>query len=69
MGIDVSHLVFEALRDTDNQVVNQGSDCAESSDILASAVVQLNIDDVFLWVRKIHREMTEVLAKLAFGDR
>jgi len=62
MGIDVSHLVFETLRDADNQVVDQGSDCAESSNILAGAVVELNVDDVLLGVREVHCEMAEVLA-------
>jgi hypothetical protein len=53
MGIDVSHLILEALRDADNQVVDQGSDCAESSDVLAGAMVQLDVDDVLLWVREV----------------
>lgn len=39
MGIDVSHLVLEAFRDTNDQVVDQRSDGAESGDILAGTVV------------------------------
>lgn len=35
MGIDVSHLVLEALGDTDDQVVDERSDGSESGDILA----------------------------------
>jgi hypothetical protein len=65
MGIDVSHLVLEALRDADNQVVDQGSDSAESSDVLAGAMVKLNVDDVLLGVREVDGEMAEVLAELA----
>lgn len=68
MGIDKSHLVLEPLRDADNQVVNQSSDCAESSDILAGAVMELNVYDVLLRMREVHREMAEVLAELAFGS-
>jgi len=53
MGIDESHLVLEALRDADNQVVDQGSDCAESSDVLAGAMVQFDVDDVLFRVREV----------------
>lgn len=28
MGIDVAHLVLEALGDTDDQVVDEGADCS-----------------------------------------
>jgi hypothetical protein len=65
MGIDESHLVLETLRDADNQVVDQRSDCAESGDVLTSAVVQLDVDDILLGVREVDCEMAEVLAKLA----
>jgi len=39
MCVDVSHLVLEALGNTNDQVVNESSDCAESSDVLAGTVV------------------------------
>jgi hypothetical protein len=65
MGIDVSHLVQETLGDTDDQVVDQGSDCAESGDILAGTVVELNVDDIGLWVGEVDREMAQVLDELA----
>ena len=64
MGIDVSHLVLEALRNANNQVVDQGSDCAESSDILAGAVVEFNVDDILLGVREVDCQMAEVLTEL-----
>jgi hypothetical protein len=67
MGIDVSHLVLETLRDADNQVIDQCSDCAESSDVLAGAVVELDVDDILLGVREVDCEMAKVLAELAFG--
>ena len=66
MGIDVSHLVLEALCHTDDQVVDQRSDGAESGDILASAVVQFDINDVLLGVREVNCQMAEVLGELAF---
>jgi hypothetical protein len=66
MGIDVSHLVLEALCDTNDQVVDQRSDGAESGDILAGAVVQFDVDDVLLWVREIDCQMAEILCELAF---
>ena len=37
MGVDVAHLVFEPLCNTDDQVVDESLDCAEGSDILAGA--------------------------------
>lgn len=48
MGIDVTHLVLEALRYTDDQVVDEGADGSESGDILTDTVVNLDVDDVLL---------------------
>jgi hypothetical protein len=67
MGVNVSHLVLEALCDTDNQVVDESSDCAEGSNILAGAVVKLDVDDILLWVGEVDCEMAEVLGELALG--
>lgn len=66
MGIDVSHLVLETLCHTDDQVVDQRSDGAESGDILASTVMQFDINDIFLGMREVDCQMAEVLGKLAF---
>jgi hypothetical protein len=68
MGIDVAHLVLEALGDTDDHVVDQSADGAESGDILASTVVQLNVDDILLWVGEVDCEMAQVLDELACND-
>jgi hypothetical protein len=65
MGIDVTHLVEEALGNTDDHVVDEGTDGAESGDILAGTVVELNVDDVLLWVGEVDCEMGEVLGELA----
>lgn len=41
MGVDVTHLVLEALGDTDDHVVDEGADGAEGGDVLPVAVVHL----------------------------
>jgi hypothetical protein len=65
MRVDVSHFIFEALRDADNQVVDDGADGAEGSDIFAVAVVDLNRDLVLLGLTKVDSQVTEVLAELS----
>jgi hypothetical protein len=65
MCVDVSHLVLEALGDTDDQVVDESADCAEGGDVLSGTVVQLNVDDILLWVREVDCQMVEVLSELA----
>lgn len=67
MGVDVSHLVLEALRDTDDQVVDVGSDGSEGSDILARAVVDLDADDILLWLGEVDSQMAQVLGELAYN--
>ena len=67
MGIDVAHLVLEALCHTDNQVVDEGSDGAESGDVLAVAVVDLNADDVLLRRREADGDVAKVLGERAAG--
>ena len=47
MCIDVSHLVLVALCDADNEIVDDGLDSAESSDVFAAAMVDLDRDSVF----------------------
>lgn len=39
MGVDISHLILEALRNADNQVVDDGFDSSERSNILAGTMV------------------------------
>lgn len=65
MSIHISHLVPEALGDADDQVVDNGADGAEGSDILAVAVVELDVDEVFSGVREGDCEMAEILGELA----
>ena len=44
MGIHISHLVLVALGDTRDQVVDDGLDGSQRSDILAASVVDFNAD-------------------------
>ena len=67
MGVDVSHLVLEALGHANDQVVDEGADGAEGSDVLAVAMVQLDVDDVLLRVREGDSQMAKVLDQLAAG--
>lgn len=66
MCVDVAHLVLVALGDTDDHVVDDGADGAEGSDILARAVVELDVDLVLCWVGEGDRKVTEVLGELAY---
>ena len=50
MGVDVSHLVFEPPGHADDQVVDDGADCSESSDILSAAVVDLDLYDLLVFL-------------------
>jgi len=65
MCVDVSHLVLVALGDTNDQVVDKSPDSSKSSDILASTVVQFDIDDILLWVGEVDGQMLEILNEFA----
>lgn len=65
MGVNVSHLVLEALGDANDQVVDDGSDGTESSDVLARTVVQFDVDEVLLGVCEGYGKMAEVLRQFA----
>lgn len=65
MCVDISHLVLEALGDTNDQVVDESSDCAEGSDVLSGTVVQLDVDNILLWVGEVDGQVVEVLRELA----
>jgi hypothetical protein len=66
MCVDISHLVLKALGNTNNQVVDESADCAESSDVLAGTVVQLDVDDILLGVREVDCQMAQVLGEFAY---
>lgn len=65
--IDVSHLVLEALGNTDDQVVDEGSDSAQSGDGLANAVVDVDGNDVRLGLGEADGDVRKVLDQLATG--
>jgi len=67
MGIDVAHLVLEALGHTNDEVRDEGADGAEGGDILAVAVVDLNADNVLLDQGEGDSHVAQVLDKLATG--
>lgn len=65
MGVDVSHLVLEAFRDADDQVVDEGADGSEGGDGLADTMVDVDGDDVLLGRRKADGDVGQVLDQLA----
>jgi hypothetical protein len=65
MCVDVSHLVLEALGDTNDQVVDEGSDSSEGSNVLSRAVVEFDVDDILLWVGEVDSQVVQVLRELA----
>lgn len=46
MGVDVSHLVLESSRDTNDQIIDESLDSPESSHVLACAMVKFDVDDI-----------------------
>lgn len=65
MGIDISHLILEALRNADDQVVDDGFDGSECCNVLAGTMMQFDNDDVFGRMGEADRKMGQVLRKLA----
>ena len=47
MGIHVAHFVPETFRDPNDQVVNEGFDSTECSDILSCTMVKFDDDGIF----------------------
>ena len=66
MGVDVSHLVFIPLCDTDNEVSDDGLDSAESSDIFAAAMVDLDRDKIFLREGEADGKVGEIFCQFAW---
>lgn len=65
MGVDIAHLVLEALGDADDEVVDEGAHGAQGRDVLAVAVVHLDVDDVLRRVREADAQVAQVLAEFA----
>ena len=66
MGVDVSHLVLITLCDADDEVSDDGLDSAESSDIFAAAVVDLDRDNIFLGKGEADGKVGEVFCQFAW---
>ena len=66
MGVDVAHLVPEASRDADDQVVDDGLDGPKGGHILACAVVEFDVDDVLGGMREADGKVRQVLDQLAW---
>lgn len=67
MGVHVAHLVLEALGHADDHVVDERAHRAQRGDVLARAMVQLDVDEALLGVGEVDGEMAEVLEELAAG--
>lgn len=65
MGVDVSHLVLESFRDTNDQVVDESADSSEGGDVLSGTVVQFDVYHIFLGVGEADCQMAKVLRELA----
>lgn len=63
MCVDISHLVSETLGDANDQVIDEGSDSSEGSNVLSGAMVKLDVDNVFLRVREIDGQVAQVLGE------
>jgi hypothetical protein len=66
MGVDVSHLVPITLCDADDEVSDDGLDSAESSDVFAAAVVDLDRDNVFLGEGEADGKVGEIFCQFAW---
>jgi hypothetical protein len=66
MGVDVSHLVLIALCDTGDEVLDDGLDSAESGDIFAAAVVNLDRDNIFLGEGEADGKVGEIFCQFAW---
>jgi hypothetical protein len=65
MRVHISHLVFEPFRHANDEIVDVGADCAESSDAFAVAVVHLDVDEVLAWVAEADAQVAEVFGEFA----
>jgi hypothetical protein len=65
MCVDVSHLILEALGNANDQVVDDGSDGSEGSNVLSRAVVEFDVDHIFLGVGEVDGQVVQVLRELA----
>lgn len=60
MCVDVAHLVFEPSCDPDDQVIDDCLDRPEGCNIFASAMVEFDVDGVFIWLREADGKVGKV---------
>lgn len=65
MCINITHLITEAFCYSNNHIVDDCSDGAEGRDIFSATMVELNVDDVLLWVGKGDRKVSQVFGEFA----
>lgn len=65
MGVDVAHLVLEALGDTNDQVVDDGADGTEGGNGLADTVVNVDGNHIGLGLGEADGNVGQVLDQLA----
>ena len=65
MSIDVAHLVLESPGNANNQVVDDGADCAKGSRSLAGSMVQLDRDGALARATKRDGDVGKVLDQFA----
>lgn len=67
MSVHISHLVLEALGHADDHVADDGADGAQRGDVLAGAMVDLDVDLVLGGRAEADGQVGEVLLQLAAG--
>ena len=65
MRIDISHFVLETPRYANDQIVDESLDGPKSSHVLARAMMQLDIDNLFWGMWKTDWKMGQVFDKFA----
>lgn len=65
MCVDISHFVPEALCDANDQVVDEGSDGSQRRNILSGPMMEFDVDNILLGMRKVDCQVAEILGELA----
>lgn len=68
MSVDVAHLVLETSGNTNDQVVDDGTDGTEGGNLLTGAMVQFDRDDVLLGTAKCDGDVRKVFDEFAPGS-
>ena len=66
MCINIAHLITKAFCYSNNHIVDDCPDGAESRDIFSGAMVKLNVDDVLLWLGEGDGKVAQVFGEFAW---